>query len=213
LPLEPSADILRFHNFHDHWLWRLLTEVRGREVCVRLLGVVGTRDDDHPGVRYIYFLVRRFSIGGDMDVVLQDAFSTKYKSAVHSGVFENAVKKYRKKMKNQSKNKTIEMANEEFRIPVGAQPSLVEESSARAQRNLESLPGRVLDQARDFHRYIHYLVQAEPEGIVSLDLKLMLDDIGRGNKLDEKMKGEILQDKDARNVSTSPVARRVILLT
>lgn len=144
------------------------------------------------------------SLGSDVDVVLQDAFSTKYKSAVHSGVFENAVKKYRKKMKNQSKNKARDMANEEFRIPVGAPPCLVEESSARAQRNLESLPGRVLDQARVFHRYIHYLVQTEPNGIVSPDLKLMLDDIGRGQKLDEKVKGEILQDKDARNVSSSP---------
>ena len=146
----------------------------------------------------------RFSFCGDVDAVLQDAFSSKYKSAVHSGVFENAVKKYRKNMKNQSKNKAKEEIHEEFKIPIGAQQSLVERQSTRARRDLEMLPGRVLDQARVFHRYIHYLVQAEPGGTVFPDLKLMLDDIGRGQKLDERMKVDILQDKEARNVSMSP---------
>lgn len=118
---------------------------------------------------------------------------------MHNGVFENAVKKYRKKMKSQSKKKAEEL----LRISLRVQPSAIEELTVRAQRNLENLPVQVLEQAKVFHRYIHYLVQGEPEGIVSADLKSMLDDIGRARKLGEKMKDEILQDEDARNVSTS----------
>jgi len=131
--------------------------------------------------------------------VLQDAFSSKYKSAVHNGVFENAVKKYRQKMKNQSKNKVKEETAKVLTVPSRVRPSAAEELSARAQRSLESLPGKVLEQAKVFHQCIHYLVQGEPEGIVSTDLRSMLDDIGQTRKLDEKMKEEILQDEEARN--------------
>jgi len=41
----------RFHHVYNHWVWRLLTKDRRRKICVRLLGVVGARDDDHSGVR------------------------------------------------------------------------------------------------------------------------------------------------------------------
>lgn len=131
--------------------------------------------------------------------VLQDAFSSKYKSAVHNGVFENAVKKYRQKMKIQSKKKAKEEAEKELKIPVRVRPSVAEEVSARVQRSLEGLPGKVLERAKVFHRYIHHLVQGEPVGAVSTDLRSMLDDISRTRKLDEKIKDEILKDEDARN--------------
>ena len=123
---------------------------------------------------------------------------------MHSGVFENAVKKYRQKVKSQSKKKAKEVVQKELKTPVNGISSASEELSARAQRSLESLPGQVLEQAKIFHRYIHYLVQGEPEGIVSTDLKSMLDDVSRARKLDEKVKDEILQDEDARNVSARP---------
>lgn len=120
---------------------------------------------------------------------------------MHSGAFEDAVKKYRRSKKAQSEEKLGE--NRELSIPVEIRPSVIEESSARAQRSLESLPLRALEQARVFHRHIQYFVQTEPEGDLPPDLKLMLDDISRAQKLDERIKNEILQDEDARNVSTT----------
>ncbi|KAF9652571.1 hypothetical protein BDM02DRAFT_2784109 [Thelephora ganbajun] len=131
--------------------------------------------------------------------VLQDAFSSRYKSALYSGVFENAVKKYRQKTKAQNEKKAQEEDKQELNIFDKVRPSAVEESSARAQHTLEDLPERVLEQARVFHQHIQYIVQAEPEGAVTPDLKLMLDDIGRVQKLDERVKDEILENKDARN--------------
>lgn len=143
--------------------------------------------------------MKRFTFGGNTDTVLQDAFSSRYKSALYSGVFENAVKRYRQKAKTQSEQ--AQGDDKESNIPARIRPSLVEESSALAQRSLESLPGRVLAQARVFHRYIQYLIHAEHGAIVTPDLKLMLDDLSQAEKLDHRMKGEILHDDEAKHVS------------
>lgn len=144
-----------------------------------------------------------FPFGDNSGIVLQDAFSSKYKNAMHSGVFQGAVKKYRQQAKTRSEKKPEDEGNEELNIPIGVHPSVVEESSTRAQKSLENLPGQVLEQARVFHRHVQYLVQTESEGVIAPDIKLMLDDISQAQKLDEKVKDEILQDEDARNVSTA----------
>jgi len=192
----------RFYNVHNHRVRRLFAEDGSREIGVRLLGVIRTRDDDNPGVRYArYPPEQRFPFGGNSGVVLQDAFSSKYKSAMHSGVFETAVKKYRQKTKTQNEKKAGEGDDGGSNIPAKVRPSVIEKLSAQAQQSLENLPGQVLEQTRVFHRHIQYLVQAEPEGTVTPDLKRMLDDISRAQKLDERIKNEILQDEDARNVS------------
>jgi len=120
---------------------------------------------------------------------------------MHSGTFENVVKKYRREMKVQSEKKVEVGTNKELGIPAKVQPSVVEGSSTRAQQSLESLPGQVLEQAKVFHRHIQHFAQVEPGGDIPPDLKLMLDDISRAQKLDERVKDEILQDEDARNVS------------
>ena len=204
-PAMAIPELRRFHNFHHYWIRGLLSQDAIWEICLCLLGIVRTRNDDNLGIRYVLSALQVYvSFIDDPDIVLQDAFSSKYKSAVHSGVFENAVKKYRQKIKNQSKKKAKEEAEKELEIPARVRPSGDEELSARAQQSLESLPGKVLEQAKVFHRYIHYLVHGEPEGIVSTDLMSMLDDISRARKLDEKVKEDILQDEDARNVSTRP---------
>ena len=132
---------------------------------------------------------------------MQDAFSSKYRSALHNGAFKDAVKKYRQKKKAQSEKKAEEWSVRGFDIPANVRPSTLEESSTRAQKGLESLPVQTLEQARVFHRHIQYFVQGEPGRDVPPDLKLMLDDISQAQKLDERVKDEILQDKDARNVS------------
>jgi len=144
-----------------------------------------------------------FPFGGNSEIVLQDAFSSKYKNAMHSGVFQSVVKKYRQEAKARSEKRPEDEGNEELSVPTRVHPSVVEESSTRAQKSLENLPGQVLEHARVFHRHVQYLVQAEPEGVVGPDIKLMLNDISQAQKLDEKVKDEILQDEDARNVSTA----------
>jgi len=144
---------------------------------------------------------KRFPFGRDSGTVLQDAFSSKYRNALHSGAFEDAVKKYRQKKKAQNEKKGDEGLTGGLNIPAKVRQSTLEESSTRAQKSLESLPVQTLEQARVFHRHIQYFVQTEPGSDVPPDLKIMLDDISRAQKLDERVKEEILQDEDARNVS------------
>ena len=86
-------------------------------------------------------------------------------------------------------------------IPARVHTSVVDESSSRAQKSLEILPTQVLEQAGVFRRHVQYLLQPEPDRVVGPDLKLILDDIARAHKLDERVKDEILEDEDARNVS------------
>lgn len=131
---------------------------------------------------------------------MQDVFSSKYKSALHSGAFENAVKKYRQKTKAESEKRPQE-TNGGLSIPVRVHTSVVKESSSRAQKKLESLPTQVLEHAGIFHRHVQYFLQPELDRVIGPDLKLVLDDIARAQKLDERVKDEILEDEDARNVS------------
>jgi len=145
--------------------------------------------------------LKPFPFDRDSGTVLQDAFSSKYRNALHSGTFEDAVKKYRQKKKAQTEEKGDEGITGGLNIPTKVRPLTLEESSTRAQKSLESLPIQTLEQARVFHRHIQYFVQTEPGGDVPPDLKIMLDDISRAQKLDERVKDEILQDEDARNVS------------
>lgn len=119
---------------------------------------------------------------------------------MHSGSFENAVKKYRQKTKAEVEKKPQE-ANGGLSIPARVRPSVVEETSSRAQKNLETLPTQVLEQAGIFRRHVQYLLQPEPDRVIGPELKLILDDIARAQKLDERVKDEILEDEDARNVS------------
>lgn len=142
-----------------------------------------------------------FLLNDNSNEVLQDAFSSKYKSALHSGAFQSAVKKYRQKTKAENEKRPEEV-NGRLIIPLRVHPSVVDESSSRAQKNLETLPTQVLEQAGVFRRHVQYLLQPEPDRVVGPDLKLILDDIARAHKLDERVKDEILEDEDARNVST-----------
>jgi len=137
----------------------------------------------------------RFLFGDRANLVLQDTFSSKCKSAVHGGIFENVVKKYRQRTKNQNK-KAKRGITESLIIPVGVSSSDIEESSARAQQNVDRLPGQVLEQVRVVHQYTP-VISFGP----NRDLHLTLDDINRARELDEKVKAEILHDKDARSVS------------
>lgn len=202
LPAYTIADAHRFHHFHDYRLRGLRTDDPSWKICVCLLGIVGTCDDDHPGIMYAQLSWSCGSVSVDADIVLQDAFSSKYKNALHSGVFESAVKRYRQKTKSQSEKKEREKEGKEINFHVTVQPSDVKESSSRAQRNLENLPAKVLGQTELFHRHIQFLVQSETGGIFTTNLESMLDDVDRAHKMDEKLRDEILQDEDARNVRT-----------
>ena len=141
-------------------------------------------------------------------VVLQEAFSSGYKRALHSGPFQKALKEYRKRRKYHkpffppSHPAQLSMTN--------AGPSGIQESNERAQKQLEELPGQILRLSRTIYQHIEYFTHRQTEieaeyglsdqNSMPADLKDLLDDFARARNFGNKVKIEILQDEDARNV-------------
>ncbi|GBE87357.1 hypothetical protein SCP_1100320 [Sparassis crispa] len=99
----------------------------------------------------------------------------------------------------------------------GAIPSPFEAIAARlgksqevAQQELEALPEQIIMHARAFHDYMEYFVgnkygsiHLQGDTVPSLvpdELKMLLDDITQEEGTSERVKREILQDNEARNV-------------
>jgi hypothetical protein len=90
--------------------------------------------------------------------------------------------------------------------------SAIKESHESAQKQLEELPAHILRECKSFYRHIQYFLQLEKghstyqeggqnvELTMPLDLRVMLDEISRAKTLGDKVKDEILQDEESRNV-------------
>lgn len=169
--------------------------------------------------------------------MLQDAESSRYKSALHSTAFDKAVKNYRQKHTQQF-NKSSHLRLHEARLqsnisqPPTAESSVqndqvnftgspiqlsppsernVEEVEAAAQAALEQLPLKVIQQARAFRDYLqHFMehgeVMDDEEDDNSTSLRIppetteILDEMAQAEGIGERLKREILQDDEARNV-------------
>jgi potassium channel subfamily K, other eukaryote len=159
--------------------------------------------------------------------VVSDAFSSRYKNALHIGVFDRAVKRYRKRriaqeLANKPRNRPTtdhSQAAEKPDLKPELQATQLQRSTSQARRNaetlLEALPREILGHARSFHEHVRY-VMSQPSGpgdrnrrgrsgSVADDipdgLKRLLDDIANTEKMSDNMKREILEDEEARNVS------------
>ncbi|KAH9939855.1 hypothetical protein B0H21DRAFT_885240 [Amylocystis lapponica] len=160
--------------------------------------------------------------------ILQDVGELRYKSALHSRVFDTAVKKYRKKQAQESAripraHSRLQNVSRLTQAIVGQSdddgtaPSPVDVGASRdvARRELEALPGKIIQHARTFHDYMQYFVDARgsrhpPDSAgaetgmgmgtdVPGELRHLLDDIAEGEHIGERVKREILQDEDAKN--------------
>jgi potassium channel subfamily K len=141
---------------------------------------------------------------------LQDAWSTKYKSALHSGAFQKAVKTYRQRSKQQDPLFSAHSSPAPQPSSTTNSASTVRASNERAQKHLEALPVQILRHAKAFYRHVQYFVHhsasgteyregKENEPTMPIDLKVMLDEIAHAQHLEERVKNELLQDEEARN--------------
>ncbi|OBZ77638.1 Outward-rectifier potassium channel TOK1 [Grifola frondosa] len=140
-----------------------------------------------PAGRAIFVVWALFGVGTltILVSVLQEAGSSRYKRALHSEVFDNAVKKYRKRQAQEAAKARPRSHLQDLRSsaapksapgPHGAPnadgsqrhdlsalyPAIratkarVEESRGLAQRALETLPDEIISNAKVFHDYIQY---------------------------------------------------------
>lgn len=153
-----------------------------------------------------------------MRIVIEEAGSSKYKNALHSKAFDNAVKKFR--IRENRKTEAI-AAHARPGVPrthsnISLQEA-TEAASIAAQHELEKLPNQVLQQAKTFHSHVQYLVNnadtnwedtRNPDSAMarcmsrtSADLRALLDEISNLEEIGERAKKDIMEDDDTRNVS------------
>lgn len=152
-------------------------------------------------------------------LVLQEAGSSRYKSALHSRVFDKAVKKYRKANKQlldvRHPLSAFHKEHGVFRSPTKPNAQRLREAREQTQHALELLPGDIIRNAKTFRDYIDFFVSGAPgeiEGMaegggvdigipkVPRDMKKLLDELAEIEDIGERLKSEILQDDDARKV-------------
>ncbi|KAJ7074969.1 hypothetical protein B0H15DRAFT_45155 [Mycena belliarum] len=144
--------------------------------------------------------------------VISEAFSSKYHSVLHAGVFERAVKRYRERARalaekaRRGKNKLIpSRSHPPPPAPHESMDDALKDVNSRTQTQLEALPHKILADAKMFHEHLSYFVG--PGNKVAVDsgdelppgLQQLMNEITGAEKLGERIKREILQDDDARH--------------
>ncbi|EJF63876.1 hypothetical protein DICSQDRAFT_102012 [Dichomitus squalens LYAD-421 SS1] len=178
-----------------------------------------------PAGRSVFVVWALFGVGTltILISVLQEAGSYRYKNALHSRVFDNAVKNYRKRLKQTQDSKRNRMNSKNTGAGPGGvrtaglqqqnKPTFVRlrEADKQARRALEALPNEIIRSARTLHDYMEFFVSGVDgldtieEGDVASgtpnippDMTKLLDELGDMEGINPRLKAEILQDEDAR---------------
>ncbi|KAI0360452.1 hypothetical protein OH77DRAFT_1555853 [Trametes cingulata] len=148
-----------------------------------------------PAGRSVFVVWALFGVGTLTIVVsvLQEASSSRYKSALHSRVFDKAVKKYRKRQIQESKQRPRPVVNNNAQngnantqekrnghaATSSGQPNgqgdtqqiegRLKQSQEIAQHILEALPGEIVRGARTFQEYMQFFVSGAVDGANPFD--------------------------------------------
>ncbi|KAI0747018.1 hypothetical protein C8Q80DRAFT_1220221 [Daedaleopsis nitida] len=145
-----------------------------------------------PAGRSVFVVWALFGVGTltILVAVLQEAGSSRYKSALHSRVFDKAVKKYRKKQVQEIKQRPRPIIRKDSsgasKLSATAQSTnsagsssshnasrpTVEryrEAQAVAHRALEALPTEVVKMSRTFQEHMQFFVSGRADGLTALD--------------------------------------------
>ncbi|PIL27708.1 transporter [Ganoderma sinense ZZ0214-1] len=178
----------------------------------------GDYTPETPAGRSIFVFWALFGVGTltILVSVLQEAGSSRYKTALHSRVFDKAVKNYRKNNKQildvRHPLSAFEKDHDHLCNPTKPIAVRLQEAQEKTQRALELLPCDVVRNAKTFRDYVSFFVSASPGGIEGLaeagidigaakvppDMRKLLDELGDIEGISARLKSEILQDDDAR---------------
>ncbi|KAF7338773.1 Tandem pore domain k+ channel [Mycena sanguinolenta] len=140
--------------------------------------------------------------------VISEAFSSHYHSILHAGIFQRAVKRYREQahvLAEKTRRRSRSLSAPRLQSTNQSAEDILNEVHTRTQTQLETLPHKILADAKTFHEHLSYFVGANknvnvnstdelPPGIVHL-----MKEITGAQKIGERIKREILQDDDARH--------------
>jgi hypothetical protein len=71
-------------------------------------------------------------------------------------------------------------------------------SPSSALKQLELLPAKLLQHAREFNDHIHFFTNPHAEDSLPPSLRKLLDEIAEAEKMDSRVKKEFLEDDEAR---------------
>ncbi|KAF7313871.1 Tandem pore domain k+ channel [Mycena chlorophos] len=154
--------------------------------------------------------------------VIAEAFSSKYHTVLHTGVFDQAVKRYRERahvLATKARKRLTPGTTQTRPLQHHAsKEDALREINDRTQTQLEALPHKILTDAKSFHEHMSYFVGQQagvhageemPPGLQSL-----LKEITGTEKLGERIKREILQDEDARHtLFTLSIEGKITMIT
>ncbi|KAG8923479.1 hypothetical protein FRC01_012708 [Tulasnella sp. 417] len=146
--------------------------------------------------------------------VLSEAYSSRYKSALQKGSFHKAMKSFegkeearREKSHDNEKSPrgSIDLAHDEAQHDIEVEnakcPSdLAQKILDSTRRHLDPIPLNVITHAKTFHDHVRYFANHPqyPHEPPPTSLTDLLDEIAESEKMDERMKQELLGDEEAR---------------
>jgi len=189
----------------------------------------GEYHPDTPAGRSIFVVWALLGVG-TMTIlisVLSEAYSYRYKNAMHTRVFDDAVKRYRMEKSRTSPRMATVNSNLDEDVHIETHIAL-SESETRVRRQLEALPNEILQSTQSFREHLEYFVRPHGRGAsgrAAVDggvgaaaalpegMRELLDDI-TGERVAERIKDEIVQDENARRtlfrLSIEKALRRMI---
>jgi len=159
--------------------------------------------------------------------VLQEAYDSRYKHALHVGAFDKAVKRYRQKAdhakpagrrhrhvhihgpggppstSHSSLHTPFGSATPQPQTPIEPSEATVAELQTQALECLEALPEHVFHGVKIIHQYIRFFIDGwhhEQEGEVNDRLKKLLGEIAGMGGIGKVTKDELLHDEASRHI-------------
>ncbi|KAK7047856.1 Potassium channel [Paramarasmius palmivorus] len=136
--------------------------------------------------------------------VVSEAFTSRYKDVFRIGVFTRAVEKLRAKEQEDA----IRRARSKPAPSVSGEGSSTAASSRssandHAKRRLEQLPRQIIQHCKSFHDHMQFVssprrIDGKEQERMPVGIQKLLDEIDGVEKLENRIKNEILQDLDAR---------------
>ena len=142
--------------------------------------------------------------------VLSEAYSSRYKNVLSKGSLERAVRNSRGRYATSPSSPSAPGTHTRLHSrSVSPDFSPGRRFTRDAKRNLETLPADLLSHAKTFHEHIYYFLNStDMKEAPPPTLQKLLDEIADGERMDARLKQEILGDDSSRKVflSSSPIS-------
>ncbi|KIJ29275.1 hypothetical protein M422DRAFT_71237 [Sphaerobolus stellatus SS14] len=130
--------------------------------------------------------------------VLCEAGSSRYKNALSKGSFARAVKNFRERRATSPSPHTTSYRFHSRSRSREMSPDR-DYTHEHAKRDLEALPGDLLNHAKAFHEHIYYFLNGvDGSEAPPPTLQRLLEEVAESEHMDDALKSEIMEDEGAR---------------